>query len=327
MRAWLLEQNPPYPWPTSESLAFCFGRSNANFVRWLLANGFPTPKNDSSDGDDDGWGNVCCLYAIESADLEWLVLLRSMNPPCPWTSRDNHSWERNEWEWAAAKCDVEMLEWMQMHRTMPQDKLTNVCTIAAEHGNIQALEIFRSQDSPCQWDYGTFMEAVAHQHEACVQWLLSNHCPLPTSEHWQSDQSPWQRHVQRVDTLPTTSMLKLLLPLPAPFPWYNNSCSKAYATEGVEGVVWLRAQKPPCPWGDFSCTTPARHGDVRALKILSALNPPCPHDVSTCTAAASEGHLEVLQFLRLALTPPCPWSQETTTAALLGGYLDVPHIS
>jgi hypothetical protein len=313
MLVWLRSQHPPCPWPTNSKKLWNY--SPATTLRWMLANGCPVPTHNNEDDD-----NFSCIHAIETGDLEALALLRSLDPPCPWS---HHGYrDTNEWKCAAENGDTNILAWMKARNTMPRDKLTIVCTVSAEGGHTGALQWFRNQDPPCEWDYKTFIEAVAHQHVACVQWLIANHCPQPTQQQWKD--GPWLRRFDR-KKLPSLDMYKVLNTLPVPFPWFHGSMLYAYEAEGVDAVLWMRAQNPPCQWGSFSCTQLARHGDLRSLKLLLALDPPCPHNGcgDACTAAASEGHLHVLKFLRYTAKPAFPWSAETTAAAVLGGWFDV----
>jgi len=83
------------------------------------------------------------------------------------------------WKSAIRDCHWEVFNWMRA-RDPRIEKLA--CSYVAFAGNMTALKILRSMDSPCSWDADTCSMAAFRGRLGMLKWLRAQDPPCPWSK-------------------------------------------------------------------------------------------------------------------------------------------------
>lgn len=83
------------------------------------------------------------------------------------------------WKSAIRDCNWDVFNWMRS-RDPQIEKLA--CSYVAFSGNMPALKILRSLDSPCSWDAETCSMAAFRGRLDILKWLRAQDPPCPWSE-------------------------------------------------------------------------------------------------------------------------------------------------
>ena len=264
--SWLLENVESSCWTPNVCLAAV--RSNQmDALHWLrFVCDPPCPCDDDA-----------LVEAARQGRLDAIQLLRSGQPPCPWSSRVAE----------AAARHPDCLKWLRQQD--PPVPWTSKCMkIAASDGDLSLMKWMRAQDDPCPFDWWCMDQAAARGNLSMVEWLYA-HDPSDSKFGFESMSSAAQHgHLEVVQWLRRCS---------PPCGWQRGDLGAA-ARQGVrndEVVQWMLSQAEPCPWQPEVIYTYAAAGNLTMLQWLdkAGYHP----DFYAAVIAAKAGHVAVLGWL------------------------------
>mmetsp|Transcript_14493 Transcript_14493/g.21823 ORF Transcript_14493/g.21823 Transcript_14493/m.21823 type:complete len:736 (+) Transcript_14493:125-2332(+) len=294
------------------------------------------------------WSAELTHKAAMGGHLHTLRWLRSQSgpneKPCPWTPKVCSSAARNGFvdilryiyheDPSPLTCTVNMISYAAsyaadvgvLHFVMaefrPVDLMLSAgyqqaCRVAAECGNLSALQLLRSQEMPFDWHPDMLRLAIRNNHLHVLQWLHEQP-GFPYTHNSLSFRTAAKHN--RVEIL---NWLKGLEPA---VEWDIRTSLCAAAEEGhVEVLRWARNQTPSLQPDSATVLTAAishRDCSLETVRWMREQNPPWKWDASAVNKACKCGNLDVLQFLRES-NPPCPWSSAALSHAIKTNNLEI----
>lgn len=217
---------------------------------------------------------------------------------------------------------------------------TAVCTWAAEHGSLEALQWLRYHGF--EWDEHTCSAAARRGDLAILKWLRQAGCAFSAPNaasaaasvgniqalRWlltESEYPPSHKSASKAAAVAAAGagrleVLEWLLQNGSTDSWEEKRLCEAAALHGkLEVLLWLRHEKE-FTWNERAVTSAALEGGHLAVLQHLMVEVSCPLDELACATAARRGHLEVLQWLR---HENCPWDEKSCINAAHHGHIRV----
>jgi hypothetical protein len=230
---------------------------------------------------------------------------------------------------------------------LPSYSLEYYLNVAAQHGNLNALEWLRTQDLPRPWGESTLAFSKNLQ---TIRWLRTRDPPCPIPERfvyetvflygsfecfeWFYNQirfplngNMYFRLFKSIgcrdteeDVVKNIKILNFLKSHNAPGTVDAHLLTTAVCNRhGVTYVKWLK-QHHNFEWPPDICASIIRYfldpdEIIGFLKYVRGVDPPAPWSTGTCAEAVTQNNLQVLKWVR---SQKCPWDSQVLENILLG---------
>ena len=159
--------------------------------------------------------------------------------------------------------------------------LTQLCSSAASHGSLPALQFLRSVK--CSWDAETCKAAAKKGHFDVLKWCQANGCPW---DAWTCKAAARNGHFDVLKWCRDNGC-----------PWDEFTCTAAAHNGHIDVLKWCRANG--CPWNTSTCLAAAENGHFDILKWCRDNG--CPWNRSECVhAALGNGQMNVASWIHAA---------------------------
>jgi hypothetical protein len=157
---------------------------------------------------------------------------------------------------------------------MQQERFAVLCTDAARHGNLSALQYLRENEVP--WDQHTSSTAAKFGHLHILQYLHTNHCP------WDAQTCANAALYGHLEVLQYARRNDC--------PCDGWTCRNAAENGNLEVLQW--AHENGCPWNSCTSSCAAFNGHLTMLQWAVANG--CICDIMVCAYAAANGDFDML---------------------------------